>query len=389
MRVLHTLDALNRGAVETLVLDICRNAKRFGIDLTFVATGGGDLEKDFETSGVAYIRLDREMALDVNLAWRMRQIIKDRSIEIVQGYQPVQSLHLYLATIGLRSVKQVHAYCGFIDGEKNRKAAKFITPLVNANISCSKAEFPWLRRELGLNTSKNFYLVNSGVDPKRLEPSGVSVRKEYGFKDKDLILGMVANFRPDAAKDQLTACRALPEVFEKHKNAKFLFVGKVAEGAEDNFEECVKFCDESGIGERVFFIGGRADIPDILASLDLFVFSSLEESLPMAVIEAMLSRVPLVISDIEPLLEVTNDGKFAGVFKKRDPAALSSKILELLGDKDLRERYAQSAFNYAQEHFSIEAYFRSLKMLYLELLHKTDPATGDPEGEGSVRILKS
>ena len=74
MNVLHFLDSLNRGGAETLVLDVCRNAERCGLNLTFVASGGGDLEKDFENSGVEYIRLQRRLPVDLNL---VRQSAKD------------------------------------------------------------------------------------------------------------------------------------------------------------------------------------------------------------------------------------------------------------------------------------------------------------------------
>lgn len=52
IKALHILDSLNRGGAETMMLDVCRNAKARGLDLTFVATGGGDLENDFRDSGV-------------------------------------------------------------------------------------------------------------------------------------------------------------------------------------------------------------------------------------------------------------------------------------------------------------------------------------------------
>ena len=43
MKVMHILDSLNRGGAEVLALDVCRNARAHDLDLTFVATGGGDL----------------------------------------------------------------------------------------------------------------------------------------------------------------------------------------------------------------------------------------------------------------------------------------------------------------------------------------------------------
>src|SRR5205085_9933224 len=108
-----------------------------------------------------------------------------------------------------------------------------------------------------------------------------------------LLLGMIGNFYRDPRKDQITLCRALPKVFSEIKNAHCIFAGGTEEGAEDKFQSCVDFCKENNIYDRVHFLGGRNDIPDILAALDLFVFSSLHEGLPIAVNEAMLANVPM------------------------------------------------------------------------------------------------
>lgn len=393
MKVLYTLDSLNRGGAETRVLDVCRNAKKFGIDITFVASGSGDLKSDFENLQIKFISLQRDLPIDINLVWQFRKIIKEHKIEVVHSYQPVEALHLYLATLGLKNIKHVLTHEGFIKGKKNRLAAKFLAPKMDANISVSRSLFPWLRKELGLDTSKNFYLIYNGVDEKRLDPSGNSIKEELGFDENSLLLGMIANFRPDKTKDQMTVCKALPKVFEAYKNAIFIFVGKVSEGGEENFDECVKFCDENGIGEKVFFLGGRDDVPDILASLDLFVFSSLAEGLPISVTEAMLAKVPLIVSDIPPLLEVTNDGKCAEIFQTKNYEELSNKTLKLLKNEDLREKSVDLAYKFAVQNFSIESHIKSLKTLYEGLIKDFSHNTGflensNKKDEDSILKLK-
>jgi glycosyltransferase involved in cell wall biosynthesis len=218
-------------------------------------------------------------------------------------------------------------------------------------------------------------MIHNGVDEKRLRPSGNSIKAELEMDEEDLLLGMIANFRPDPTKDQMTVCRALPGVFEKFEEAKFIFVGNVSAGGEENFERCIRFCVENGIGEKVFFLGGRDDVPDILDSLDLFVFSSLQEGLPLSVTEAMLAKVPLIVSDIPQLLEVTDNGKCAETFATKNYEELAERILKLLKDKSLREKLAARAFDFARQNFSIEAHLEGLKTLYLNLL--------EPAGEGS------
>src|SRR5690242_2868928 len=137
MKVLYLLDSVNRGGAETLALDVCRNARKHGIDLTFVTTKGGALENEFRTSGAEFFRLQRRLPLDFNVVLKLRKIIKDKGIEIVHGYQAVDALHLYLASANL-PVKRVLTFHGINADRKNRRAARFLVSQMDANIVVSR-----------------------------------------------------------------------------------------------------------------------------------------------------------------------------------------------------------------------------------------------------------
>lgn len=368
MRVLHFLDSLSRGGAEMQALDVCRNAKGFGIDVTFAAAGGGALEEEFRESGVEYIRLQRKFPVDIYLASQIRKIIKERRIEIAHGYQAVDGVHLYLASRGQKGVKRVLSFQGFIADKRNRLASKFLIPRMDANIAVSRGLQTWLAEKDKLDTSKNFSVIYNGADAKRLVPSGNSLKAELGLEKKSLLFGMVGNFYRDPRKDQFTLCKSLPRVFAEFPNAHCIFAGRVEDGAEGKMADCINFCIEHKIIEQVHFLGGRSDVPDILAELDIFVFSSLHEGLPVAISEAMLAGVPMIVSDIEPLLEATANGRFAEVFPVKNADILSEKIVKLLGGVDLRKDLADKALNYAHQHFSIEAHLSELKKLYQSLM---------------------
>jgi glycosyltransferase involved in cell wall biosynthesis len=367
MKILHTLDTLSRGGAEMQALDVCRNASKHGFEMTFAALGGGKLEEDFRRSGVDFIRLQRKMPVDFNLVFKLRKIINEREIQIVQAYQPVEGLHLYLAAIGL-NVKKVLSFQGFIQDAKNRRAAKFLISRMDANIVVSLGLKKWLEEEDELDTSRNFQVIYNGADRRRIISDKPVLRAELNLNENDLLFGMIANFYRDPRKDHLTVCRALPKVFDEIENAQCVFVGRTEKGAENKFKECVEFCRENGIADRVHFLGGREDIPDVLASLDVFVLSSLHEGLPVAVSEAMLAGVPMILSDIEPLLEVSANGKYAEMFQTQNSDELGEKILKLLKNKSLRKDLSQSALEFAKENFSVEAHLRELKKLYSSIL---------------------
>jgi len=343
-------------------LDLCRNAKANGLDLTFVASGGGDLEKEFRDSGTDFIRLNRRLPIDLSLVSRLRRIIEERDIDVVHSHQPVEALHLYLATRG-SGVKRVLTLHGVYAGTKNDLALKFVLPRMDARVVLGRDLPAWLAKEQGIDQSLSFVVINNGVDSARLTSTGRALRSELGLAQDTALLGMVANFYANRSKDQLTVCKALPKLFARDAAAQFVFVGSGAR-APHLFGDCVEFCRRQGISDRVHFLGQRADIPDVLSSLDLFVLSSRWEGSPIAVMEAMMIGIPVVLSDIGPLKDVSSEGKYAVLFRTGDQHDLASKLIQLVEDAESRGRLAASARQWAMSRFSIEAHIASLLKLY-------------------------
>jgi len=90
----------------------------------------------------------------------------------------------------------------------------------------------------------------------------------------------------------------------------------------------------------------------------------LHEGLPIAVIEAMLARVPCLLSDISPNLEISKNGEFAEIFQTGNISDLSGKLLSLAKDEKRRIELSDLAYNYATKEFSIETHIANLKRLY-------------------------
>lgn len=361
MKVLHILDSLNRGGTETLVLDVCRNARANGLDLTLAATGGGALEAEFQRSGVEFIRWQRHGPVDLHLAARLRRLTKARGINVVHTHQAVEALHAYLATRGTQTKCALSFHLCAAD-RKNARALKFLAPRMHANVAVSRDLLNCLRTDAGLDTSRNFHVIYNGVDAERLQPTGGDLRAELNLTGRELLLGMVGNFYADGRKDQLTVCRALPALFAAAPHARFIFVG--AHTAPQLFDECVNFCRAQGIADRVHFLGQRADIPAVLHALDLFVFSSRMDSFGVAVVEAMMMGVPAVVSDIGALREVTDDGAYAVMFRTGDANDLARCLIALANDPVRRAELGVRGRAWATEQFGIAAHLARLRALY-------------------------
>lgn len=375
MKILHTLDSLNRGGAEMLTLDVCRNASNAGFEMTFVATGGGDLEDEFKSSGPEFIRLDRRFPIDPFLVRALRKIILDRDIQVVHAQQAVEAIHLYFATRGT-GVKCVISLQAYILDQKNRLATKWIVPRMDRVCPVSESMQEWYRTGESFTITDRYRVLHNGVDPNRLQPTrdvnSRTLRAELGIADDEFLMAMVGNFYPDRRKDQLTICRALTTIFREVSNARFVFVGAAHAGAEDYFKKCKAVCTEAGIESRVNFVGKRSDIVDILGEIDLFIFSSVQEGLPVAAVEALMLGTPMVVSDIPPLLEVT---RFAGstehcaaVFDTGNAADLAQTVIKLVNNPAELETLGKLAANETRRSFGIDAHLARLREIYEEML---------------------
>lgn len=367
MKVLHILDTVERGGIEMLELDVCRNAARNGLDLIFAHCGGGSLAAEFAASGTPVHYLNRRLPLDPLLVLGLRRLIKDENVDIVHSHLAVAGVHGYLASLGTNA-KNVFTFHGFYDSAKERHAASFLIPRMAKNIACSNGLLEWLRDEQAVDINRNFSVLYNGVDPKRLEYNGEDLRAELGLPAGSILFGMVANFYAAARKDQLTLCRAFADAANELPHAHLILVGSVEAGAESKYQQCLALCREEGIVDRVHFLGRRGDMQKVLSSLDICVMSSLHEGLPIALIEAMLAKKACILSDIPPHIEASNNGDYAELFETKNAVQLAKKMVKLAKDGKLRAELAERAYLYATDQFSIDAHLRELSKLYASLI---------------------
>jgi glycosyltransferase involved in cell wall biosynthesis len=105
---------------------------------------------------------------------------------------------------------------------------------------------------------------------------------------------------------------------------------------------------------RVRFLGMRDDVPELLASFDVFAFPSLFEGLCLAVIEAQAAGVPVVATPVGGIRETVVDGETGLLVPTGDPRALAAAIRRLLDDRPAAEAMAAEAKRRVRARFSIE-----------------------------------
>ncbi|MDP2928228.1 MAG: glycosyltransferase family 4 protein [Candidatus Omnitrophota bacterium] len=181
-----------------------------------------------------------------------------------------------------------------------------------------------------------YVLIRYGIDYTDFQnrEKRDAVRKSLGFNDADLIVGMVACFKPQ--KSPLDFIKLAFAVRKDFSNAKFILVG---DGVLFKKVRCL--IKKLHLEGRVILAGWRRDIPSILSCLDVFVLTSLWEGFPIVVLEAMASGVPLVATDTGGVGEVVVDGKTGYLVKARDLGSLQNQVVKLLRDNQKRDEFAK------------------------------------------------
>jgi glycosyltransferase involved in cell wall biosynthesis len=112
--------------------------------------------------------------------------------------------------------------------------------------------------------------------------------------------------------------------------------------------------DKLGIREPVRLLGRCNDMPALYASLDIMVSASRREGLPIAILEGMASRLPLVATTVGEVPTVIQDGRTGMLVPVEEPDLLAAAILELLRDSAKREQFGSAARQLVEDDFSAE-----------------------------------
>jgi glycosyltransferase involved in cell wall biosynthesis len=131
-----------------------------------------------------------------------------------------------------------------------------------------------------------------------------------------------------------------------------------------------------GLEQRVIFLGYRQDIPDLLASCDLFVLPSLFEGLPLSVLEAMAAGKPVIASAIGGTDEAVVHGETGLLVPPGDSTALAAAVRTLLADPALAQRLAAAGKARVQQEFSAETMVQRVTQVYDELLARREVPHG-------------
>lgn len=361
MKVAYLLGSLNRGGTETLVLDVFRKASANGLNLIGIyRKKGGNLEKEFQESGVPVIFVPFGKNL-FTYCRQLRKIIQQHNVHILHAQQPLDALlaWLYNHRINKKIILTVHGY-DFNQSFWSAKILQFILHHTDGNFFVSESQKRYYQQKYHLNPEKQKTVYN-GISFDKLDAVKTDRTKKTNSSEL-LKLGSVGNFV--SGRSQIVICRFLNLLKKEGVAFDFVFAGAKSKSEPWLFDECYRYCEENNLLDNVHFLGSRSDIPEILNTLDAFIYSTDHDTFGIAVVEAMAMGIPVFVNDWEVMKEITQNGKFATLYKSRDEYDLLKKFLLFLQNREINILQAREASAYVRENFNIENHIRQLKQVY-------------------------
>lgn len=192
------------------------------------------------------------------------------------------------------------------------------------------------------------------------------VREELGVPAECVLVGAVGNI--NRFKGYTYFVEAAAAIKRQVPAARFLIVGQQLDTDPGYWERLHELTRDLGLTEDFIYAGFRDDIPRVLSALDMFVLSSVRESCPLAVLEAMAMKVPVVATDVGAVAEEVVDGRTGFVVPPGNAAALAEAVLRYLGKTHAeREALLGAARERVERLFSLDQWAGRQKRIYEEL----------------------
>ena len=306
IRILHVVGRMDRGGIETMLMNIYRNIDRTKIQFDFLAHYGREAayNDEIRSMGGRIYEMPALKTDEKGCYWRYfayvnalhRFFREHREYKIIHGHMT------NTASIYMPIAKKYGVTCRIAHSHNTRGKAGLlgkVTDLLQHSIhkhatdwfACSEAAAKWFYPKNALAEGR-ITLISNAVDSQkfRYDPDvRLHLRQSLGIDGK-IVIGCVARFRPE--KNQAFLLDILQYIHKARTDVVLLFAG---DGPCE--QEVAQKARDMGLEQYVHFLGQRNDIPQLLQAMDVFALTSLWEGLPVVGIEAQASGLRCVVTD--------------------------------------------------------------------------------------------
>ena len=364
MKIAYLLGSLNRGGAETLLLDVLSCAYSLQLDAIAIYREGGTLEHSFMQNNTSLYKNSNKKNI-FSYLWTLRRTLIQNNVQIVHAQQPIDALFGWIACKGIK-IKIVLTWHGydFQAGRLSTFINRFIVKRVCCNIFVSQEQQAYYLQQYKFNPERSHVIYN-GIDFSKFNifnSLNTNLRKELDIPQEAILLGSVGNF--NNVRDQITLCRFLKLLQEQNVLFHFLFVGKRVDNLPQKYDDCVEFCQQNNLSNRVHFLGTRQDVPQILTQLDAFLYATDHDTFGISVVEAIAAGTPVFVNDWGVMKEITEDGEYATLYKTKDEKDLLYHFMLFLKNQTYYKEKALEFSKCVREKYSIEKHIQELVNVY-------------------------
>ncbi|MCQ2339168.1 MAG: glycosyltransferase family 4 protein [Paludibacteraceae bacterium] len=371
MKIAFTIGAINRGGAETLLLDVMKRASQLPFDAMLIYRNGGDYETNFKATGQPCVYLRPKRGRYISYLWALRKVLRENKIDIVHAQYWLDAIYARIATIGLpiKLLTTFHGYTGAVENISLLTKVRYALSIMASDKVCFVSKY----EQSGFNHNFNKWLgdkgcvVYNGVDFGKLDASYASLDTPLPIVNSAFPkLCMVGNFISE--RQHLMIIQALHQLkmCKSHLPVELYLIGKEVREMSNSYKLCVTYCSDFAM-DYVHFLGGRGDVPALLQQMDGFVYATKAETFGIAVVEAMAAGLPVVVNNHPVMQEVTNDGKWATLFKSDDAKDCANKIQDLIENLPKRKAKAQEIAQQVRKAYSIEKHIERLNEIYTQI----------------------
>lgn len=304
---------------------------------------------------------------------KLKMLVQKEKYDLVHTHTPVASFLTRLACRNMSNIKVLYTAHGFhffkgaplknwlIYYPIEKIAAKYTDTIITMN----QEDYTSAKKFKLKKANNSIYSTHGvGIDLNKFSPSDinekVNLRNEYGYKNNDFILFYAAELNGNKNQDLLI--NAIDLLKTKIPNIRLLLAGNG--NLREKYEEQVQRLE---IQENVKFLGFRKDIAQLLMISDIAVASSRREGLPVNIMEAMATGLPLVVTNCRGQRDLVMDGENGFVVEIDDYEGFANAIRKLYQSEELRIRFSAVNIERAKT-YSISNVIKELEYVYSNCL---------------------
>lgn len=357
LRILHLLASFDIGGAELVALRLARAQRDEGHEPLIVGFSAGPLLDRMHADDLASFVMHKGDRFDAGLPLRLASLLGNERADVIHSHNPMGLVYAAPAA-KLAGVASVHTKHGEAKDIPRRMLLLRAAARLLGGFVCVSEETRAYAEQTGEAPRGRLHVIDNGVDTRVFRPDGArraQIRGELGLGDDVTVLGTVG--RLSAVKNQALLLRAAaPLLDERHA---LVIAGDGPERARLESLAASLGCD-------VHFLGARGDVDAVLDALDVFVLSSDTEGLPLVLLEAMASELPVVSTDVGGIGAVL--GERGKLVPKGDERALREALAALLAAPAERRRLGALGRARVEADYSLASMHAAYMRLYRRLL---------------------